>query len=131
MQSTKLLRQKELLQPQKHLYTQLRCPNEKPPPTTGKGRNSLTAGKAYSVGGLTVKFDPTAKRHDILQDDKKYLALGTTQKGKLRYRLLMMQEPIKETGTPTRQDPHQTGQRVIIVRQNNKCTFTLYFSTHP
>ena len=48
----------------KHLYTQLRCPNDKTP----REKNFLTAGKAYTTGGLTVRFDQPAKRHDIVQD---------------------------------------------------------------
>ena len=78
----------------RHLYTQLKCPNEK----FLNGKNSILAGRVYDLGGLTAKFNQPANRPTVIQDGTKYLALGTihNKTGKSRHKLLMAQDPIED-----------------------------------
>ena len=85
----------------KNLYTQLKCPNEKLAPGTAKGSSELKPGRIYTIGGFTIRFAIKDHRKQIILDDKKYLTLGTVQKGTSRYRLLQSLEPMKGTDATT------------------------------
>ena len=52
-------------------------------------------------GGITAKFTQQDKRPSVLQDGNKSETLGTAQKGKIRYRIIMTQEQVKDTETTT------------------------------
>ena len=77
------------------LYSQLTCSGK-----TATAHGTLTAGTIYKLqsSNTTVKFDQEQNQKTLLQEDNKYLTLGTVQKGKNRHKLLMDQQSTVDTG---------------------------------